>query len=1064
MAILEFEFKGIDQNFRSSAANVLKDIDKIKSAFGGIGGGSVDVSGLKKGMDEVRASIKLAESDNKMFLATKLADTRQAGIEELNAIRSVETQKQQAYRTTGEAWKAQREQEKNIGVGLDNSFKETRNSIAKLNEEQKRYNATQRETRDALKAVSSERPYTQLTAEMNRVRKEAQDLGAQMIRLEMAGDKTSAEYIQLATAFKTAQQSLNPLDTAVKKLDGTLGQHQRNVGNYQQTQSGANGVTMEFNRIIQDAPFGMMGIGNNIQQLAANWQHYAQQQRTAADGTKIAVSNMSLMKGAISSLFAPANLLTLGIATITSAWTYYTMSQQKANKVTKEAKDELDKYVESLSSLNSALLKGEQNSEKELTRLNILKKVYEDSNATLTQRKNAYNEVISMYEGYFGKLSDEEKRVGSLEIYYNKLTKAIIQTAKARALEDEVTDNNKKLRALEKKAKREKEIYNTPLDKQNELDLLINLRLKEKDPKKQEELMNQINQLQDSWDDSFFGTKKDKDIANSNRALSDWKKTSQQIYDIREDNKSIEEEIYNTIKDGAVISTSVAGINNKSTANTTKNIKDQRDYLLEIQQILQNSQGRVDTGGEILDWDKELIKVHNYYDSQTIALDKMLVSSQRAYKNDSAKRLQIEQAVSSTKITLHNNMINELSKIDDKYFNQGKDLINELISAYGEQPIESALDKELKKNKLDFSKKREQAIELKVSQDDLDLLNKLERDEDKNIKIKFSIQYLEEIDKLEKQIQDLVDKPFSTKNKDGLIKQTEERKKEVQALYDVLVQVMKLGYDGKGTGGFKLSEEDIQKTAESLKLQIETNAKKQSDDKKEKDIQDYTNILKSGVDSVFTNLKSNIDEFGWKAESVFYSLGETVGDMLKQVANKNTAKFMEKLTEGAKDFKGLADNFSDMWKKDKPMVISAGLGYAGGVVQGFGGAAGNIVGGGLSGAAAGLSAGAATGAAGGGAYGAVIGAVVGMTAGILKEAKNRRQEKILIQQMEEQKKANRLLERLSALTYASQIIGQKTEYGIVSGVRRNEFGQIVSVVQGQDIIMVADRANNKKQR
>ena len=403
MAILEFEFKGIDQNFRSSAANVLKDIDKIKSAFGGIGGGSVDVSGLKKGMDEVRASIKLAESDNKMFLATKLADTRQAGIEELNAIRSVETQKQQAYRTTGEAWKAQREQEKNIGVGLDNSFKETRNSIAKLNEEQKRYNATQRETRDALKAVSSERPYTQLTAEMNRVRKEAQDLGAQMIRLEMAGDKTSAEYIQLATAFKTAQQSLNPLDTAVKKLDGTLGQHQRNVGNYQQTQSGANGVTMEFNRIIQDAPFGMMGIGNNIQQLAANWQHYAQQQRTAADGTKIAVSNMSLMKGAISSLFAPANLLTLGIATITSAWTYYTMSQQKANKVTKEAKDELDKYVESLSSLNSALLKGEQNSEKELTRLNILKKVYEDSNATLTQRKNAYNEVISMYEGYFGK-------------------------------------------------------------------------------------------------------------------------------------------------------------------------------------------------------------------------------------------------------------------------------------------------------------------------------------------------------------------------------------------------------------------------------------------------------------------------------------------------------------------------------------------------------------------------------------------------------------------------------------------------------------------------------------
>ena len=87
-----------------------------------------------------------------------------------------------------------------------------------------------------------------------------------------------------------------------------------------------------------------------------------------------------------------------------------------------------------------------------------------------------------------------------------------------------------------------------------------------------------------------------------------------------------------------------------------------------------------------------------------------------------------------------------------------------------------------------------------------------------------------------------------------------------------------------------------------------------------------------------------------------------------------------------------------------------------------------------------------------------------MTAGILKQAKNRRQEKILIKQMEEQKKANRLLERMSALTYASQIIGQKTEYGIVSGMKRNEYGQIVSVVQGQDIIMVADRTNNGKNR
>ena len=254
---------------------------------------------------------------------------------------------------------------------------------------------------------------------------------------------------------------------------------------------------------------------------------------------------------------------------------------------------------------------------------------------------------------------------------------------------------------------------------------------------------------------------------------------------------------------------------------------------------------------------------------------------------------------------------------------------------------------------------------------------------------------------------------------------------------------------------------------DKMSKEMKDNASNQKDDKKlEKDIQDYTNILKTGVDNVFTNLKTNIDEFGWKAESVFYSLGETVGDMLKQVANKNTAKFMEKLTEGAKDFKGLADNFSDMWKKDKGQVIGAGLGMAGSAVLSMSSPS-DSVGQGLGGALTGAAAGATMGSVVPGigtAVGAAAGAVVGGISGLLKAAKNKRQEKILLQQYEEQKKANVLLERMSALTYASQIIGQKTEYGIVSGVRRNEFGQIVSVVQGQDIIMVADRANNKKQR
>ena len=209
------------------------------------------------------------------------------------------------------------------------------------------------------------------------------------------------------------------------------------------------------------------------------------------------------------------------------------------------------------------------------------------------------------------------------------------------------------------------------------------------------------------------------------------------------------------------------------------------------------------------------------------------------------------------------------------------------------------------------------------------------------------------------------------------------------------------------------------------------------------------------MNSVFTNLKSNIDEFGLKARSVFYTLGESLGDLIKQLANKNTAKFMEQLTKDAKSFSDLKGNWKNMSSQEK---LSAGLGFAGSAVSSLApqtSIGGQAVGGALSGASAGLAF---------GPWGAAIGAVAGGVSGLLKASKNRRQEKILLQQYEEQKKANALLERMNALTYASQIIGQKTEYGIVSGVRRNEFGQIVSVVQGQDIIMVADRTNKQKGR
>src|SRR5690606_11646704 len=74
---------------------------------------------------------------------------------------------------------------------------------------------------------------------------------------------------------------------------------------------GSNTVALEFNRIIQDAPFGMMGIGNNLQQLSANFSNLS----------KNAGGSVPAIKAAMSALVTGPNLALLAISALTAGIT-----------------------------------------------------------------------------------------------------------------------------------------------------------------------------------------------------------------------------------------------------------------------------------------------------------------------------------------------------------------------------------------------------------------------------------------------------------------------------------------------------------------------------------------------------------------------------------------------------------------------------------------------------------------------------------------------------------------------------------------------------------------------
>jgi hypothetical protein len=75
-------------------------------------------------------------------------------------------------------------------------------------------------------------PYANLNSELNKLKLESKNLGAEMLILERAGQKNTAEYKNLETQYKAVTATAKELDTSFKAVDKAVGDTQRSVGDY----------------------------------------------------------------------------------------------------------------------------------------------------------------------------------------------------------------------------------------------------------------------------------------------------------------------------------------------------------------------------------------------------------------------------------------------------------------------------------------------------------------------------------------------------------------------------------------------------------------------------------------------------------------------------------------------------------------------------------------------------------------------------------------------------------------------------------------------------------------
>jgi hypothetical protein len=232
---------------------------------------------------------------------------------------------------------------------------------------------------------------------------------------------TEGLQIKIGADVQSAVTSLNTLNTSLNKTTqtaanvGTAGMNQLTKGTSQ-----ASAALTNFSRVASDAPFGLIGIANNIDPLV---QSFVSLRKETGSG-KAALS-------ALASSLAGGGGLILGISLVTSALQFAQLGLSRWGQSTKEAKEKQDSLTSSFSSQYTEVL--------------LLAKSYENSQNTLNDRKEILSQLNTVSDKYFGNLSAEKSTIEDLQKAYNAYIDNLVKSLAVKQLEQDLDPLVKRL-------------------------------------------------------------------------------------------------------------------------------------------------------------------------------------------------------------------------------------------------------------------------------------------------------------------------------------------------------------------------------------------------------------------------------------------------------------------------------------------------------------------------------------------------------------------------------------------------------------------------------------------
>lgn len=277
---------------------------------------------------------------------------------------------------------------------------------------------------------------------------------AEQIKQLEANKQAGKSYTQEAANVQALTGQINGLKAGLKDLQKTKEETAKTPSIDIDTEAvtrKTNNLKMQFSQVARELPSLAMGpqmfilaISNNLPMLADAIADVRKQNELLAASGKKGVPVWKQLAGAVFSWqTALVAAISLGIV----------YGKEIGNWVSSlfKAKKELIDTQKIQNELNKVQVEGGKSAAEEAAKLKILYEASLDTSKSMKERNKAVDELQKMYPSYFGKLSNEEILAGKASDAYDRLTKSIISSAKARAAMNKMVDEQGKILENEQK-------------------------------------------------------------------------------------------------------------------------------------------------------------------------------------------------------------------------------------------------------------------------------------------------------------------------------------------------------------------------------------------------------------------------------------------------------------------------------------------------------------------------------------------------------------------------------------------------------------------------------------